>query len=119
MANGASVVNNNATGVINLATSASQYSNKGVLLSSSAVLTNDGTINVAATTQSGTTGTPVTTGIEAAQQSTFNHNGMLYIGREAQREGADATNDLRISGTQSVFCYQVVRRITATRPQKS
>ena len=98
MANGASVVNNNATGVINLATSASQYSNKGVQLSSSAVLTNDGTINVAATTQSATSGTPVTTGVEVAQQSTFNHNGMLYIGREAQREHTDATNDLRISG---------------------
>ncbi|MCQ6311416.1 autotransporter outer membrane beta-barrel domain-containing protein [Citrobacter portucalensis] len=98
LANGTSTVNNNATGVINLATSSSQYSNKGVLLSSSAVLTNDGTINVASTAQTNTTGTPVTTGVEAGQQSTFNHNGMLYIGREAQREGTDATNDLRISG---------------------
>lgn len=97
LANGASVVTNNATGVINIASSSSQYSNIGTLLSSAAVLTNDGTINIASTPQVQTQGTPVTYGVTAGQQSIFNNNGMLYIGREAQRAGTDATEDLKIS----------------------
>ncbi|ROP61810.1 autotransporter family porin [Enterobacter sp. BIGb0383] len=97
MANGTSVVNNNATGIINLATSSSQNSNDGVILGDTAAMTNNGTLNVAATTQVTTQGTPVTTGIKATQQSALINNGLIYIGREAQRNATDVAQDLRIS----------------------
>lgn len=96
MANGASAIHNTQSGIINLATSSSQNSNDAVQLNDDSVMTNDGVINVSSTRQFSTQGTPVTTGVKLSQRSSFTNNGLIYIGREAQREATDDVADLAI-----------------------
>lgn len=100
-ADGDAEVHNSNTGVINLATSSSQYDNIGVMLSGNATLTNDGVINVASTAQAQTQNNPVTSGAIVSQNATFNNNGLIYIGREVQRTVDDAAADLAITGASA------------------
>lgn len=100
-ADGDAKVYNSKTGVINLATSSSQYDNTGVMLSGNATLTNDGVINVASTAQVQTQNNPVTSGAIVSQHATFNNNGLIYIGREAQRTVDDEAADLNITGASA------------------
>lgn len=97
LANGASVVNNNNTGVINVAARGNYYGNTGVLLSSSATLNNYGAINIAASNEaSSILGDGSNIGVVTQQNTTFNNEGTLYIGRMAQRTPSDSTDDLSI-----------------------
>lgn len=97
LANGASVVNNNNTGVINVAARGNYYGNTGVLLGSSATLNNYGAINIAASNEaSSILGDGSNIGVVTQQNTTFNNEGTLYIGRMAQRTPSDSTDDLAI-----------------------
>lgn len=97
LANGASVVNNNDTGVINVAARGNYYGNTGVLLSSSATLNNYGAMNIAASKEAGSIlGEGSNIGVVTQQNTTFNNEGTLYIGRMAQRSPSDSTDDLAI-----------------------
>lgn len=97
LANGQSVVNNNTTGVINVAARENYYGNTGVLMSNSATLNNDGAINIAASNEaSSILGDGANIGVVTQQDTTFNNRGMLYIGRLAQRAPTDNTSDIAI-----------------------
>jgi len=97
LANGASVVNNNNTGVINVSARGDYYGNTGVLLGSSATLNNYGAINIAASNEaSSILGEGSNIGVVTQQNTTFNNEGTLYIGRMAQRSPSDSTDDLSI-----------------------
>ncbi|MCU6420513.1 autotransporter outer membrane beta-barrel domain-containing protein [Klebsiella aerogenes] len=92
-------VRNTANGVINIATSASQYGNTAVVLAKNASFINDGTMNVSSTAQTPVTGgTPVTTGVLMSGTSHFTQNGDIYIGRMAQRTPGDTTQDVSVTG---------------------
>jgi autotransporter family porin len=96
-ADGASVVNNNNTGVINVAARGNYRGNTGVLLSSSATLNNYGAINIAASNEaSSVLGEGSNIGVVTQQSTTFNNEGTLYIGRMAQRVPSDSTVELAI-----------------------
>lgn len=97
LANGRSVVNNNATGVINVAARGNYFGNTGVLMSNSATLNNDGAINIAASNEaSSVLGDGSNIGVVAQQNTIFNNRGILYIGRLAQRAPTDAIYDIAI-----------------------
>ncbi|NEG81057.1 autotransporter outer membrane beta-barrel domain-containing protein [Pantoea agglomerans] len=97
LANGQSVVNNNTTGVINVAARENYYGNTGVLMSGSATLNNDGAINIAASNEaSSILGDGANIGVVTQQNTTFNNRGTLYIGRLAQRAPTDTTSDIAI-----------------------
>ena len=97
LANDSSIINNNTTGVVNLAARGDYYGNTGILLSSSAVLNNYGAINIAASTEnSSILGDGSNIGVVTQQNTTFNNEGTLYIGRMAQRTPSDSTDDLAI-----------------------
>ncbi|WP_347254714.1 autotransporter outer membrane beta-barrel domain-containing protein [Leminorella grimontii] len=97
LANGASIINNNASGVINLAARGNYQGNTGVLLSSSATLNNFGAINIAASTEADSIlGNAANIGVITQQNTTFNNEGTLYIGRLAQRAPTDVTEDIAI-----------------------
>ncbi|MBA1133119.1 autotransporter outer membrane beta-barrel domain-containing protein [Escherichia coli] len=97
LANGQSVVNNNTTGVINVAARGNYYGNTGVLMSGRATLNNDGAINIAASNEaSSILGDGANIGVVTQQNTTFNNRGTLYIGRQAQRAPTDTTSDIAI-----------------------
>lgn len=97
LANGSSIINNNESGVINLAARGNYYGNTAVLLSSSATLNNAGVMNIAASNEaSSILGTDFNIGVLTQQNTTFNNEGTLYIGRMAQRAPDDATTDIAI-----------------------
>ncbi|ELV3390529.1 autotransporter outer membrane beta-barrel domain-containing protein [Enterobacter hormaechei] len=97
LANGQSVVNNNTTGVINVAARGNYYGNTGVLMSGRATLNNDGAINIAASNEaSSILGDGANIGVVTQQNTTFNNRGTLYIGRMAQRAPTDTTSDIAI-----------------------
>lgn len=97
LANGQSVVNNNTTGVINVAARGNYYGNTGVLMSGSATLNNDGAINIAASNEaSSILGDGANIGVVTQQNTIFNNRGTLYIGRLAQRAPTDTTSDIAI-----------------------
>lgn len=97
LANGASVVNNNNTGLINVAARGNYYDNTGVLLGASATLNNYGAINIAASNEANSIlGEGSNIGVVTQQNTTFNNEGTLYIGRMAQRTPSDSTDDLSI-----------------------
>ncbi|HCN8461583.1 TPA: autotransporter outer membrane beta-barrel domain-containing protein, partial [Escherichia coli] len=97
LANGQSVVNNNTTGVINVAARGDYYGNTGVLMSGRATLNNDGAINIAASNEaSSILGDGANIGVVTQQNTTFNNRGTLYIGRQAQRAPTDTTSDIAI-----------------------
>lgn len=97
LANGQSVINNNSTGVINIAARGNYYGNTGVLMSNRATLNNDGAINIAASNEaSSILGDGTNIGVVTQQNTTFNNRGTLYIGRLAQRAPSDTTSDIAI-----------------------
>lgn len=97
LTNGQSEVNNNTTGVINVAARGNYYGNTGVLMSGSATLNNDGAINIAASNEaSSILGDGANIGVVTQHSTTFNNRGMLYIGRLAQRAPTDSTSDIAI-----------------------
>nr|WP_154325352.1 autotransporter outer membrane beta-barrel domain-containing protein [Pantoea sp. 201603H] len=96
-ASGKSVINNNRTGVINVAATGDYFGNTAVLMNDSATLNNDGAINIAATPElAKTEGDGSNIGVEVQKNSTFNNQGVLYIGRMAQRTPTDAVNSIAI-----------------------
>ncbi|HEM6718312.1 TPA: autotransporter outer membrane beta-barrel domain-containing protein [Citrobacter koseri] len=97
LANGSSVINNNSSGVINVAARGNYYGNTGVLMSGNATLNNDGAINIAASNEANSIlGNGANIGVVTQQNTTFNNRGTLYIGRLAQRAPDDANTDIAI-----------------------
>ncbi len=107
LANGNSVVNNNAAGVINLASRSHYYGNTGILMSGDATLNNAGAINIAASEEAASIlGSGSNIGAVVQGNTTFNNRGTLYIGRMAQRAPGDASQDLAIKqGSIGVQLY--------------
>ena len=97
LAIGSSVVNNNSTGVINVASRGSYASNYAVTLNSDTIFNNFGAINIAASAEKNNileSGTNY--GVIVQHRSVFNNEGALYIGHMAQRTPSDSTEDLAI-----------------------
>ncbi|MFA3762365.1 autotransporter outer membrane beta-barrel domain-containing protein [Yersinia sp. 2466 StPb PI] len=95
LANGSSVVTND--GIINVASRTSSASTAVALLSDTTQFTNNGTINMASTAEIGdAAGGYYNRGIVTQGTSTSNNNGLIYIGREAQRQIGQVADDLLI-----------------------
>ncbi|MBY4888829.1 autotransporter outer membrane beta-barrel domain-containing protein [Pantoea sp. DY-15] len=96
-----SAVNN--TGVINIAPNGSYAINSGVDLTSGSSMINDGNINVAAInrTSNATNSGIFTIGVRVSGLSDFVNNGILYLGREAQRTVTSSSADIEASSPDS------------------
>lgn len=97
LANGASIVNNKKTGVINVASRGDNVGTIAVLMSSQAVFNNEGSINIASSNESSVIlGDAANLGVIIQQKNIFNNYGVLYIGRLAQRSVDEISNDIDI-----------------------
>ncbi|HID4133842.1 TPA: autotransporter outer membrane beta-barrel domain-containing protein [Pluralibacter gergoviae] len=97
MADGNSIINNNKDGAINISSRTNYNENIGVLMGGSAILNNLGTINVAATEEaSSILGDGGNIGVEMPDNTTFNNEGMLYIGRMAKNSSDEIATDIAI-----------------------
>lgn len=93
----------NNSGVINIAPNGSYATNSGVDLSNNSSMINTGNINVASINR------PInpvwagkyTIGVNVSGKSNFVNGGILYLGREAQRNTASPVNDIDASSPGS------------------
>ena len=96
-ADGSSRINNNNTGVINVVARGNYQGNTAVILNDRAVLNNNGTINISANHEdSSILGDGSNIGVLTQQNTTFNNNSTLYIGRQAQRTADDTSQDVAV-----------------------
>lgn len=97
MADGDSIINNKAGGIINLAARGDYRGNTAVVMTGNSMLNNEGAINIAASNEaSSIIGQGANIGIDAKAHTKVNNSGTIYIGRSAQRAPGDANNDIDI-----------------------
>lgn len=98
LANGASSVTNN--GVINTASRAKSAYTRAAVIDGTSTFINNGAINIAATADLSPEKGLLNEGVSVQKGATFENNGTVYVGRQAQRSVTDVVTDLAIK-TQS------------------
>ncbi|WP_145598961.1 autotransporter outer membrane beta-barrel domain-containing protein [Yersinia alsatica] len=94
LANGTSLVTNN--GVINTASRGTSVYTRAAIIDGNSTFINNGAINIAATVDTSPAAGYLNEGVSVQKGSTFENNGTVYVGREAQRSLADVVTDLAI-----------------------
>ncbi|WP_145524760.1 autotransporter outer membrane beta-barrel domain-containing protein [Yersinia vastinensis] len=94
LANGTSSVTNN--GVINTASRGTSVYTRAAVIDGNSTFINNGAINIAATVDTSPAAGYLNEGVSVQKGSTFENNGTVYVGREAQRSLADIVTDLAI-----------------------
>ncbi|MFA3778291.1 autotransporter outer membrane beta-barrel domain-containing protein [Yersinia sp. 1652 StPb PI] len=98
LANGTSSVTNN--GVINTASRGASVYTRAAMIDGNSSFVNNGAINIAATVDLVPPAGYMNEGVNVQKGSTFENNGTVYVGRQAQRSATDIVTDLAIK-TQS------------------
>ncbi|HHA0035916.1 TPA: autotransporter outer membrane beta-barrel domain-containing protein [Yersinia enterocolitica] len=94
LANGTSSVTNN--GVINTASRGTSVYTRAAIIDGTSKFVNNGAINIAATVDNSPAAGYLNEGVSVQKGSTFENNGTVYIGRQAQRSLTDVVTDLAI-----------------------
>lgn len=94
LANGTSSVTNN--GVINTASRGTSVYTRAAIIDGNSTLVNNGAINIAATVDTSPAAGYLNEGVSVQKGSTFENNGTVYVGRQAQRSLTDVVTDLAI-----------------------
>ncbi|WP_145560111.1 autotransporter outer membrane beta-barrel domain-containing protein [Yersinia bercovieri] len=98
LANGSSSVINN--GIINTASRGVSSYTRAAIIDGNSIFVNNGAINIAASVDLSPPAGYVNEGVSVQKGSTFENNGTVYVGRQAQRTLTDVVTDLAIK-TQS------------------
>ncbi|WP_145572847.1 autotransporter outer membrane beta-barrel domain-containing protein [Yersinia mollaretii] len=98
LANGTSSVTNH--GVINTASRGTSAYTQAAIIDGNSSFVNNGAINIAATVDYSPAAGYVNEGVSVQKGSSFENNGTVYVGRQAQRSVTDVVTDLAIK-TQS------------------
>lgn len=98
LANGTSSVTNH--GVINTASRGTSAYTQAAIIDGNSSFVNNGAINIAATIDYSPAAGYVNEGVSVQKGSSFENNGTVYVGRQAQRSVTDVVTDLAIK-TQS------------------
>ncbi|CNI34732.1 autotransporter outer membrane beta-barrel domain-containing protein [Yersinia mollaretii] len=98
LANGTSSVTNH--GVINTASRGTSAYTQAAIIDGNSSFVNNGAINIAATVDYSPAAGYVNEGVSVQKGSSFENNGTVYVGRQAQRSVSDVVTDLAIK-TQS------------------
>ncbi|WP_145520352.1 autotransporter outer membrane beta-barrel domain-containing protein [Yersinia mollaretii] len=98
LANGTSSVTNH--GVINTASRGTSAYTQAAIIDGNSSFVNNGAINIAATVDYSPAAGYVNEGVSVQKGSSFENNGTVYVGRQAQRSLSDVVTDLAIK-TQS------------------
>lgn len=98
LANGSSSVINH--GIINTASRGVSSYTRAAIIDGNSIFVNNGAINIAASVDLSPPAGYVNEGVSVQKGSTFENNGTVYVGRQAQRTLTDVVTDLAIK-TQS------------------